>query len=115
MGEAILIVSTDDWSQKGFTDRDGKHYRVEGECDTPRCNAVCCRVANMWGETGKGPCHNLMDDNRCEPHAKRGPGCKPVSCWFWPKRQIDIDTVNAQAERFGMPQRCHLKVVEWPQ
>lgn len=107
-----LVVNTDDWSAVSFTDRDGKAYHVEGECDQDRCSAVCCRVADWRGVMGKGPCEYLTDDNKCAPHKERGPACKPVACWFWPKRQIDIDTVNNAAEKYGIKGRCHLKVVE---
>lgn len=110
---AELIIATDNWQPQVFTDRDGKQYVVEGSCDTSRCNAVCCRVANWRGRIGRGPCEFLMDDNKCHFHAEGGPACKPVACWYWPLRQVDVDGVNAVAERLGLEHRCHLRVVEW--
>ena len=107
-----LVVDTDDWSIISFKDRDGCFYKVVGECETEKCNAVCCRVANWQGIMGQGPCSYLTEDNKCSTHKERGFGTKFLSCWVWPKRQIDIDTVNAAAEKYGMEHRCHLKVVK---
>ena len=109
---AYLTVLTDNWKQGHFEDRDGTVYEVKGECDTARCGAVCCKVADWTGKVGV-KCSKLTDDLFCEPHLEHGPATKPVSCLFWPLRPVDVETVNKLAERFDMPERCHLEVVEW--
>jgi hypothetical protein len=108
---ATLQVLTDTWSMREFTDRDGTTWRVVGQCDTARCGAVCCKVADWTGVVGT-QCEHLQDDLRCRPHAQRGMACKPLSCALWPLRQGDVDCVNALAKRFGFSQRCHLELVE---
>lgn len=110
--DPFVIVNTNDWQQGTFVDRDGTCWRVVGECDTDRCGAVCCKVADWRGRVGSR-CELLRDDLRCSPHAERGPACKPVSCLLWPLRPIDVTKTNELAERLGFEWRCHLEVVPW--
>lgn len=109
---AVLAVLTDSWGQSVFRDRDGSQWRVKGRCDTSRCGAVCCKVADWRGLVGF-QCEYLRPDLKCRPHAERGPATKPASCLFWPLRQLDVDSINAKAERLGFSERCHLEVVPW--
>lgn len=88
----------------------GKRYRVEGECNTDICGAMCCKVMDWTGKVG-GPCEYLDTDLKCKLH-KQDIHCKPISCLLWPIKKVDIIATNALAERFNMPERCLLKVVE---
>lgn len=98
--------------------RHGIEYRVEGYtedgfCPVDVCNAVCCRVATLKGVVGKGPCEFLnLGNNLCKLHELGGSHCKPVSCLVWPTSPESIEKTNDLAERFGMPWRCQLKMVE---
>lgn len=112
MGTAFIVVNTEDWTQRTFTERDGSQWVVEGECDTERCGAVCCKVADWRGVVGE-QCAHLLPDMRCSPHAERGMATKPISCALWPLRKVDVDKVNELAERFHFTDRCHLEVVPW--
>lgn len=94
----------------GNIDNDGVKYRVEGECDTSICKAMCCQVMNWTGKVGE-KCEFLGDDLKCMFH-KQDIHCKPVSCLIWPTKPIDIEKTNEFAERYGMQERCLLKVVK---
>ena len=93
----------------------GKRYRVEGyvdgKCPTDICGAVCCKVCNLQGRVGEGPCEFLDSDDLCRLH-KMNVHCKPVSCLVWPTSQESIDGANKLAERLGFAGRCQLRMVE---
>ena len=84
---------------------------VTGWCDTSRCKAVCCRAQHFRPDR-QPPCEYLMDDYRCELHVVGGINCKPMGCALYPRNQYDIDCINADAERLGLKERCHLVVIE---
>lgn len=107
--ETIIPVRLQDCDWNDYT-HDGVTHRVEGECDTSKCKAMCCQVMNWRGRVGER-CEFLQDDLRCMFHAA-DVHCKPISCYLWPTKQVDIDSTNALAERFDMAERCLLKVVE---
>lgn len=106
--QTILNVSE---AKAGLMWNRGKYYALEGECDTDRCGAVCCKTASLQGRVGEGPCRFLQGDLRCELHAISR-HVKPISCLVWPTSQASIDVMNEQAERLGLEGRCHLKMVE---
>lgn len=116
MAEGLVTLSTEDWSLRALTARDGRRLRVEGyrdgRCPTEICGAVCCRVMDQWGRAGT--CCEALDRESlsCRPHARGGPACKPLSCWLWPLGPADIDKVNELAQRFGHAGRCQLRIVE---
>ena len=107
--KTVIPVTLQDCSWSEF-EIDGQRYRVDGECDTSRCGAVCCKVMNWRGRVGN-PCEYLQDDLRCAFHAA-DVHCKPISCLLWPTKPIDIEATNKIAERLGFSERCHLRVVE---
>ena len=109
--QAMLNISE---ASVGVIENRGKRYRVEGyvdgKCPTDDCNAVCCRISNLQGRVGEGPCQ-FLEDNLCGLHAM-SPHCKPVSCLVWPTSQQSIDKANEIAERLGLQGRCQLRMVE---
>ena len=107
--KTIVPITLQDCSWGEF-ERDGKTYKVEGECDTSRCKAVCCQIMNWRGRVGER-CQYLQADLKCEFHAA-DVHCKPVSCLIWPTKPVDIEKTNEIAARLGFKERCHLKVVE---
>lgn len=107
--KTVIPVTLQDCSWDVY-EHDGKNYRVEGECDTSKCKAVCCQIMN-WRGRMRERCEFLQDDYKCAFHAA-DIHCKPISCLLWPTKQLDIDTVNAKAKELGFEERCLLKVVE---
>ncbi len=107
--ETLITVRLQDCDWGEFT-HDGVKHKVDGECNTDVCGAMCCKVMNWKGVVGER-CEFLDDDLKCMFH-KRDVHCKPISCYLWPTKQVDITTTNDLAKRFNMKERCLLKVVE---
>ncbi len=116
---SYVVLRTENWDQMKFVDKDGQQYEVQGyvedengqvRCPTEKCQALCCQAMPLIGPVGTSCEHLNQDTLKCGQQEKGGRSCKPISCVVWPRRQLDIDTLNdlyAQGEK-----RCYLKVVK---